>query len=97
MERLEVDLLVCKKNVAVEMVKRENSSGEDVAFLQHRLFRDAFDFAHVERLLVKFLDDHRIDLLLSIVVAFLLPVFKEINDPLLEILNIFVGGINLFC
>lgn len=50
------------------MSKRKNSSGENIGFLQNRLFRDTFDETHIERIFIELFDNHVVDFILHIIV-----------------------------
>ena len=94
MERFKVDLLVGDEDVSVDGVEGEDPAGEYVVLLEHGLLADAVDLAHVEGLLVELVDDHLVDALLEVVVALLLGVLVEEDDPLLQVLDVLVGGVD---
>ncbi len=69
---------------------------QDACVFEHRLLRYALDQSFVELFLVVLLDDHYVDLVFQVVVGFLLHVFIQKHDPLLNIAHVFVGW-NDFC
>lgn len=89
-ERLKVYLLISDEDISVDGVERQHSACEYIGFFEHRFFRHAVDLAHIERFLIELVDDHLVDTLLQVVIAFLLGIFVQEDNPLLQVLNVLV-------
>lgn len=93
-EGLEVDSVAGDEDVPVDVVEGQHAPGQNVGLLDCRLLRHALDQAHVEGPLVEFLDDHLVDFLLQVEVVFYLGVIVQEEDPVLQVLYLFVGGLD---
>lgn len=90
MEWLKVHLFAGDEDVPVDVIEREDPSGEDVVRLHCRLLRHTFDKTHVKCPFVKPFNDHLINFLLHVVVVLLPYCIVEEMDPVLKIPDLFV-------